>query len=345
MALEGSIQEFGLADILQLLYLQKKTGVLKIKGRTDEVEILFSEGNISDIHSEKISSFKRLSEIFIRNGIITRNDLEVIKGLQKKEGILSFIKSNRVSEDDFFHGMEDLVIDTLVYIFSWKEGTYEFVIKKIDKPEAYIPLDTQQLLMESMRIVDELLLIEGKLDLEVIYARSESSHRVTLGISESRVFTLIDGKKDVSQLIDESGMEFMETAKSLIALAEKEYIKPVVVKPFVIEKIKGADEKSKLISISVLMATFSLISFITLSGIFNFFHTLSESDRGARIEIARVVIDKYYLQNGKFPKNLDELPVPKDSWGRPYVYKRSENGYQLFSTGSDGIEGTEDDIY
>ena len=42
MALEGSIQEFGLADILQLLYLQKKTGVLYIKSKNDEVEITSS---------------------------------------------------------------------------------------------------------------------------------------------------------------------------------------------------------------------------------------------------------------------------------------------------------------
>jgi hypothetical protein len=30
MALEGLLQEFGLADILQLIYFQKKTGVLNI---------------------------------------------------------------------------------------------------------------------------------------------------------------------------------------------------------------------------------------------------------------------------------------------------------------------------
>ena len=35
MALEGSLREFGLADILQLLYFQRKTGVLVLEGRMD----------------------------------------------------------------------------------------------------------------------------------------------------------------------------------------------------------------------------------------------------------------------------------------------------------------------
>ncbi|MEM9478501.1 MAG: type II secretion system major pseudopilin GspG [Verrucomicrobiota bacterium] len=41
-------------------------------------------------------------------------------------------------------------------------------------------------------------------------------------------------------------------------------------------------------------------------------------------------------------------PLPADPWGRNYVYripaKKSNKGFDLFSTGEDGQEGTDDDI-
>ncbi|MDH5203153.1 MAG: type II secretion system protein GspG [Nitrospirota bacterium] len=34
-----------------------------------------------------------------------------------------------------------------------------------------------------------------------------------------------------------------------------------------------------------------------------------------------------------------------DSWGRPFIYRSSENTFILLSAGADGKEGTADDIY
>ena len=53
------------------------------------------------------------------------------------------------------------------------------------------------------------------------------------------------------------------------------------------------------------------------------------------------------------PKNwkgpyLDEKELPKDPWGNDYLYaypgQRNLNGYDLWSFGPDGQDGTEDDI-
>jgi general secretion pathway protein G len=47
---------------------------------------------------------------------------------------------------------------------------------------------------------------------------------------------------------------------------------------------------------------------------------------------------------GPYPKKM----VPNDPWGRAYIYlcpgMRNPDYYDLWSNGSDGIEGTEDDI-
>jgi general secretion pathway protein G len=40
--------------------------------------------------------------------------------------------------------------------------------------------------------------------------------------------------------------------------------------------------------------------------------------------------------------------VPKDPWGQPYVYvypgRHNANGYDLYSIGRDGQDGTADDV-
>ena len=41
-------------------------------------------------------------------------------------------------------------------------------------------------------------------------------------------------------------------------------------------------------------------------------------------------------------------PLREDPWGKPYVYKypgeKRTNGFDLYSFGPDGVEGTEDDV-
>ncbi|MFH1752885.1 MAG: type II secretion system major pseudopilin GspG [Candidatus Omnitrophota bacterium] len=75
-------------------------------------------------------------------------------------------------------------------------------------------------------------------------------------------------------------------------------------------------------------------------------------------------LDLYELDIGEFPRDLDALfddsgssddwkgpylkRVPKDPWGREYIYKypgsHNKNSYDLFSPGQDGQTGTNDDI-
>jgi general secretion pathway protein G len=83
----------------------------------------------------------------------------------------------------------------------------------------------------------------------------------------------------------------------------------------------------------------------------------------AQIQLLATALDLFHLDAGRYPtteeglKALREKPenlpawggpyldksVPKDPWGRPYVYKSpGEHGpYDLYSLGADGAEGGE----
>src|SRR3954451_9086623 len=46
MALEGTLRDFSLADIFQLIGLQRKTGVLKLRGKDATVTVTFLDGKV-----------------------------------------------------------------------------------------------------------------------------------------------------------------------------------------------------------------------------------------------------------------------------------------------------------
>lgn len=347
MALEGSIQEFGLADILQLIHIQKKTGILKIAGKKDEINIYFIGGGIVDIRSNKMPAYNRLEDILLKKEVISQNDIKNLEGSKKKDDIKIFLKKGLVSREVFYAAVESLVIDTLVYLFTWKEGTYEFISKTIPRTAAVVdsPLDTQQVLMEGMRIVDELLIIEGKLDLDLVYTRSSRIDTNSLDPVEQRVYALIDGKKDVSLLINEAHMEYLETARALISLDDKHVIHTIV-KPLLEKKAK---KSKRLLRIKYAFSMVFILLFITLYSLRgfsnNFFDILAQRQQALEMENLRKTLDLYYLKHNYYPESLEKLEVQKDRWGNPYFYKRTPNGFTLFSSGPDGKAGTEDDVY
>ncbi len=78
----------------------------------------------------------------------------------------------------------------------------------------------------------------------------------------------------------------------------------------------------------------------------------------------KTAIDRYEVENGQYPRSLNDLvqkpndaknwngpyldEVPKDPWGNGYVYvypgRNNASGYDLYSVGPDGQDGTADDI-
>jgi general secretion pathway protein G len=78
----------------------------------------------------------------------------------------------------------------------------------------------------------------------------------------------------------------------------------------------------------------------------------------------RTALDRYEVENGFYPKSLQDLvtrpndaknwngpyldSIPQDPWQHNYIYvypgRNNPSGYDLYSMGSDGQDGTADDI-
>ncbi len=349
MALEGSLKDFGFADILQLIFFQRKTGVLTIEGRLDKVRLLFIDGNISGAESKRRTEANRLGKVLVKRGILSEETLQKVLAEQKSTNVKVgnlLIRKGLVDKKEVEEILIGQIKETVVQIFNWKEGAYDFTPQAIpaDK-DVPISIDTQHILMEGLRIVDEWTLIEGKITLDVVFIKKAGS-AAELNEEEQEFLPLIDGENDVSTIIDISGKDDFLVSRTLVSLFEKGVIEakevlPVITEAPVIETITPGFSLRFLPFLVVTIAfIFSFLSvFIDSNQVFNRFRASRD------IDDLRFKIETYRFQNGSFPETLDMVEVKHDPWGNPYIYRQDGHSFSVLSSGTDGIEGTGDDIY
>ncbi|MGB9715682.1 MAG: DUF4388 domain-containing protein [Thermodesulfovibrionales bacterium] len=356
MALRGSLKDFGLADILQLIHFQGKSGVLTLEGERDKVKLFFVEGNIVGAISRKRQEDARLGKILLKKGFITEEELKEAIEEQtrtgKKLGSI-LLQKGFVDKERIKDVLTSQITETVVQIFGWEEGIYEFTpqviaLDTVGEKEVSIILDTQHLLMEGLRILDEWSLLEGKLTLDTVFVKKEEIPP-NLSEEEMNILSLVDGENDLSTIIDISGKDGFEVATTLVTLMEKGVVEPKGAIP-VLEKPQP-EEKKIAISHS-LIPSFIVILFIVISILVVFFIGVNENSNTVKrfrasnmIENLRYRIETYRFKHNKYPDSLNIILNRLDPWGRPYIYYLSNDTFTLKSSGADGEEGTEDDIY
>src|ERR1035437_2218908 len=71
MALEGTLRDFSLADILQLISLQHKTGLLTVRGSADTVTLGFLDGMMVSAESSAQRLDTRLGTVLVKTRRLT----------------------------------------------------------------------------------------------------------------------------------------------------------------------------------------------------------------------------------------------------------------------------------
>ncbi len=347
MALAGSLKEFGLADILQLIFYQKKTGNLTLKSRFDTVRVLFSEGNIVLAESSKRRVEGRLGRVLVRKGVISNENLKAVieehKKTRKKVGHM-LVEKNLATREEIQHVVSDQITELIVQLFSWKEGRYEFTpgAVPVDK-EIPITVDTQGLMMESLRIFDEWSVFKGRVDQGTVFVRTS---KPDAGLSKEpmvqELFSYVDGQNDVHKIAALFGQDAFQTAKDLLQLVDLGLIA---------ERSTAADEEELLpelepatipglgifiVIVAVVALALSVAAFASRAEI-----DLAPFKAAQQIDELRYRIEIQKESGGYYPRSINDI----DPWGNYYIYQPSAEGFTLYSAGPDSMIGTQDDIY
>lgn len=165
MALEGTLKDFALPDIFQLIGLQKKTGVLVLSNEQDEVSIAFKDGLLVSADSKKKRLEDRLGSMLVRSGLITEGQLHDLLEKQKQTfqriGVLA-VNEGLVKKGDLRKALELQVTQLIYRVFRWEDAEYRFdQDAQVDfDRENFTPIGAESVLMEGMRILDEWPIVE-----------------------------------------------------------------------------------------------------------------------------------------------------------------------------------------
>src|SRR6476646_3290973 len=225
MAIKGSLKEASLPDVLQLLALGQKSGCLSIADRQNFGYIYFEKGRIC--YASIVNRRDRLGDILVKHGNITQSQLEAAVQRQTKEHGKKLgevmVGMAVITQADLERYMRVQIEESVYYLFTWTQGTFNFESDvRPERQDFLVSINPESLLLEGARRVDEWSLIEKKIpsfDLvfEVDKNRlAESAAELT--VEQETLVRLIDGKRDVAGLVDESGLGEFDAGKALYGL-------------------------------------------------------------------------------------------------------------------------------
>ncbi len=191
MALAGTLKDFSLADIFQLIGLQKKTGILTLCNDKEEARILFMNGLVvgADTNSQKLEN--HLGHVLVKSNLITQDELEevlVIQShtLQRLGQVL--IQKGFIKPEDLRESLQTQTTQIIYRLFRWQDGEYHFQQEpSVDyDQENFEPISAESILMEGIRMLDEWPIIERIIpNFDVLLEKTERGEALRIDIGSN----------------------------------------------------------------------------------------------------------------------------------------------------------------
>ena len=169
MSLVGNLEDLSLGDILQIVSLSRKSGVLSLASRGREGKVVFRDGQV--IRATSTMFRENIGDLLVRKSLVDIPTLKKAVSIQKKSDSppprLGDIIAEHfgVSKDRIEEAVKEQVERIVYNFFAWGEGTFSFELGEPSEmgattlnPMQFMldqGLNPQWLAMEGSRILDE----------------------------------------------------------------------------------------------------------------------------------------------------------------------------------------------
>ncbi len=169
MSFTGDLEDLPIVDVIQLMHNTKTSGILYIRGRKGESELVFKGGYI--VGASHLNNSIRIGEILVAHDFLSEEDLATALSVQKEMGddrkplIVTLIEKGLVNDQDAYMGLRALIELVLIDILTWISGsfalepsrevagdTFAYYPQEIERE---INVDVQSILMDALRVFDE----------------------------------------------------------------------------------------------------------------------------------------------------------------------------------------------
>ena len=263
MALEGTLRDFSLADIFQLIGLQRKTGVLTLRSKDDTVTVTFLDGKVVGADSLNRRLENRLGTVLMRTGFLTQDQLNRALEIQKETlQRLGFILTHYgiISAESLKEAIQLQIMQVVYRLFRWKDGDYHFSQEttiEYDRDNV-TPISAESILMEGARMIDEWPIIEKRIrsydmifrkkltDQEIVVVGADEAdevdfdghpakkkkgsaltEQIRISQEEKAIYDMVDGTMSVGDIVEVARLSEFDTNKALYELLTRDLIEEV----------------------------------------------------------------------------------------------------------------------
>ncbi len=329
MAFQGNLRDFSVAEILQLLGSQKKTGSLMLEWNAARAQFHVVDGRIVSTREPGMAMDDPLLRFLLK---VHRLSNEQYRGI-----LTIHHESERDLEDLLVNGryldaeelgllIERQILDDLMKVQAWQNGSYRFDPMKRWPAPPLVRMNVEAALMEVARRTDEQQLFASlRQDPHQIFSvrdLPETDEDLSEEICE--LFGIIDGRHTLAEIVEAAPLTEFETLEALYRMLDSHWIElsgrrdPATDSSQRVPAISAADaaedaasEGRALRHVGVGVGLIGLWLCLILGGRMLRSATPAgpEADTYAasRLRVVRLALDLYHHENGRYPERVEEL--------------------------------------
>lgn len=330
MAIRGSLREAGVGDVLQLLKLGRKSGVLTLSDGRGIGRIVLAGGWIRDA---KVANRRdRLGALLRRDGIVSAESLAAalnehadLPGRPLGEILVA---RGDLGSETLERYLRRQVEEAVHHLFTWREGVFHFGGGTLPGVGGLASLiDPEAVLLEAARRLDELEVMRGMIPSPETVFAAEPDASVADGAAftpDQRLLLSLLGERSVRGLIEASGLSEFDGYRALHGLA-----RAAVVREVGTAAVPGREESAEISGHRLIGIAFVAEAMIEeAEGEFRRILDLAPADLDARFRMAAVLLRRgdsraairelmHLIElGGRWPSSFHNLGLALEAEGR-----------------------------
>jgi CheY-like chemotaxis protein len=232
--LSGDLSCISIAEVLQMLELQRQTGALSIASPNAEITLYVRDGALDLAQGRGLPPSFRLGRYLVQLGALRKEDLsKFLESRAESKRLIgdALVQLGLVSEANVRDALKEQTSELVYEVVGWKAGRFTFA-RDVTCPEAMLAplaLAPGGIVMEGFRRVDEWRLIEGSFDFgDTLQSEPQAIELLgpqTLTAAEQTVLGAIDGQRTVRQIVDAVPASTFDVCKILYQLLNSKLVR------------------------------------------------------------------------------------------------------------------------
>jgi CheY-like chemotaxis protein len=232
--LSGDLSCISIAEVLQMLELQRQTGALSIASPSAEIILYIRDGALDLAQARGMPLSFRLGRYLVQQGTLRREELvRFVENRTDSKRLFgdALVQAGLATEAKVKDALKEQTRELDYEVVGWKAGRFTFA-REVTCPEATLcplTLTPGGIVMEGFRRVDEWRLIEGSFDfgdtLQSEPQALELAGPATLTEAERAVLLAIDGQRTVRQIVDAVPASTFDVCKILYQLLNSKLVR------------------------------------------------------------------------------------------------------------------------